>query len=85
MADYDNKGSFIFSKNDRKEKDTHPDLTGKLTDENGYEFYMNIWAKEKNGRRFFTGTLKAVEQQSGLAPTKRSVPLAEELSDDIPF
>lgn len=30
-------------KNTRKEKDSHPDLTGKWTDQSGQQFWLSAW------------------------------------------
>ena len=43
---YDNRNRGSIWKNDRKEKDTHPDLTGTYTDENGVEFFVNAWKRK---------------------------------------
>lgn len=46
----DNKGSLF--KNDRKEKDTHPDYTGNITVE-GKEYWINAWLNEaKSGVKY---------------------------------
>lgn len=80
MSTYDRNNSFIFSRNDRKERENQPDLTGNFTDENGVEFFMNIWAKEKNGRKFFTGTMKKKEQRQ-----KEGGQSSDPFVEDTPF
>lgn len=85
MADYDNNNRGIMSKNDRKEKDTHPDYNGKINVE-GKDYYLNAWVKErKDGSgKFFSLSVKEVgEKKSG--GERKVVPLREELNDDIPF
>jgi hypothetical protein len=44
MPEYDNTNSGTFFVNDRKEKETHPDYTGKI-DVEGVQYYL------KGGRR----------------------------------
>lgn len=87
MADYDNTNRGILSKNDRREKDTQPEYTGTLNVD-GIDFWVNGWVKErKDGSgKFFSLTVKRKEQTKG--PSKAAYsdrPLAETLSDEIPF
>lgn len=46
MADYDNNMRGIISKNDRKEKDSHPDIKGQC-EINGEEYWISGWQKER--------------------------------------
>jgi hypothetical protein len=56
----DNSGALF--RNERKEKDTHPDHTGKATVA-GQEYYVSAWIKEKNGRKYFSLAFKPVEHK----------------------
>ena len=51
----DNTGSLW--KNDRKEKDTHPDYTGSVRI-NGHDMWISAWLKESNGKRFMSLAFK---------------------------
>ena len=70
---YDNSG--IISKNDRKETDKHPDISGSATVD-GVEYWLSGWKKEKNGRGFYTLSFK---------PKDARTPERKDLDDEIPF
>lgn len=74
-----NNSGAIFP-NDRKEKETHPDWTGTAKIvcthcEAVSEVYLNAWAKNANGKDYFSMSIKPKDQaanQNGAAeaPTK---------------
>lgn len=78
----DNSGS-IF-RNEKKEKDTHPDYTGSAMID-GREFWVSAWLKTSaNGRKFMSFSYKPKdEQQPASKPAGGGKPAA--LDDDIPF
>lgn len=47
MADYDNNNRGSIWKNEKKDKDTHPDFTGSLNVD-GVEYWVSAW-KRKDG------------------------------------
>lgn len=79
MSEYDNNMSGIISKNDRKEKDTHPDYKGSCEIENKH-YWISGWIKErKDGSgKFLSLRFEAKEQQA----TATSESLGD---DDAPF
>jgi hypothetical protein len=82
---YDNTNSGILSRNERKEKDTHPDHTGQLNVE-GVDYYVSAWIKErKDGTgKFFSLSIKPKgEAQAKAAPAKQSS--GGGMDDDVPF
>jgi hypothetical protein len=63
MAYEPKPGSFSLFKNDRKEKDTHPDYTGNGVLPDGTAAWINAWLKEANGKKFFSIQIKPKEQR----------------------
>ncbi len=77
---YDNTNRGTLGKNKRREKDTHPEYTGKLNVD-GREYWLSGWVKESNGEKFFSLSVKAKDEQAAApAPTKAADP-----NDEIPF
>lgn len=82
-----NSGSLFI--NDRKEKDTHPDLTGSLNID-GVDYYLSAGQKNSGkGAQFYSLSLKAKGEaapKQQAAPTLlRAAPVADDLDDSIPF
>ncbi|MBT2300411.1 hypothetical protein J7E70_08025 [Variovorax paradoxus] len=94
MTDFDRTNSGILSRNDRKEKDTHPDHTGSLNVE-GVEYFVNAWVKErKDGSgKFFSLSIKRkdkqpeqrTQQRSAPPPPRRSGGHRDDPDSDVPF
>ena len=78
---YDNEMRGIISKNDRKEKDSHPDIKGKCQI-NGVEYWMSGWRKERaDGSGFFYSVSFEAKDEKPKAAPKRQ----QSDTDDIPF
>jgi predicted ester cyclase len=91
MSQYDRTNTFIFSKNERKTQETHPDWTGSLN-VNGVEFFMDAWIKTKKdgSGKFFAGKIKRKDKQPGAAAFERDVEKAfgeagAKIDEEIPF
>ena len=87
---YDNSSRGVLFKNDRKEKETHPDYKGSYTDANGAEFWLSAWIKkDKNGNSFMSlsTTAKDEAHNKGMQQARQAMaPQPQEpFSDDIPF
>jgi hypothetical protein len=79
---YDNRNSGVLFKNDRKEKDTHPDYTGKL-DVGGVAYQIAAWIRtgksgKNEGKKFMSLQIKP-DDGSGRGEKK------EPQDDGIPF
>ena len=87
------KGS--LRKNARKEKESHPDLTGKWTDQTGQQYWLSAWRNvdQKTGDVYFSLKLGNPVEERGDAPMKpvpaHSAAKANAYQpmpdDDIPF
>lgn len=92
MAEYDNSGS--FSKNTRKEKETHPDIKGKATI-GGVKYWVDGWQKKGNdGGIWYSLSFKRADKQTSAMesppPPPRSqlahgIPGLNRETDEIPF
>lgn len=63
---YDNTNTGMLSRNERKEKDTHPEYRGSINVE-GKEYWLSAWVKEgkpggkMEGKKFFSLSIEAKE------------------------
>jgi len=94
MSDYDNNNRGSIWKNDKKEKDTHPDFTGSLN-VGGVEYWVSAW-KRKPGASdkapALSFSVKPKEEARDAKPAGRSDPIStgrprrDALDDEeIPF
>ena len=92
MAEYDNTNTGILARNERKEKDTHPDLQGSINVD-GKEYWLSAWSKrgksgKLEGKPFFSLSVKPKEdRQESRKPAQSKAPPADSFddSDSIPF
>lgn len=92
---YDNTNTGILARNDRKEKDTHPDFSGSINID-GVEYWLSGWTREGKpgskleGKRYFSLAVKPKEAAAP-APAQRRPPpgrsggMREDPDGDIPF
>lgn len=87
MADYDNRNTGVLFKNDRKTEDKHPDYTGSFFDADGGDYFCDAWIKKsaKTGGTFLSFRVKPKQAKSAGKPQVSDRPLADALSDEIPF
>lgn len=76
-----------FRRNERKEKDTHPDFTGTVR-VNGVDYWLSGWTKENERGKYMSLSLKAKEGNpvAGLRDELRAnSPQAPAKKQDDPF
>ena len=95
MAEYDNTNRGSIWKNEKKEKDNHPDFTGSLN-VNGVEYWVSAW-KRKEGAAAkapaLSFSIKPKDEQQSIsqrATPKRPDPISTgrrnaDMDDEIPF
>tara|TARA_A100000171_G_C2133903_1_gene148621 strand:+ start:917 stop:1165 length:249 start_codon:yes stop_codon:yes gene_type:complete len=82
MSDYENKG--VLFKNDRKEKETQPDYTGKIT-LGGKEKRLAAWLKDGQRGKFMSLQVSDFQEQQAQPQAAPQPLLNDDFSDDIPF
>lgn len=61
-GNYDNSNKGAIFVNDKKQKTSHPDYSGKIN-VNGVDYYISGWQKQgKNGSSFLSLSVKPVDQ-----------------------
>lgn len=82
---YDNTNRGALFKNDRKESDSHPDLSGKINVD-GKEYWLSGWTKRNEDGSFkvLSLSVKAKEERGSdrQAPPRQAPP---QDFDDIPW
>jgi hypothetical protein len=84
---YDNTNSGALFRNDKAQSEKHPTHTGKINIE-GRDYYLNAWIKEGKKGKFFSLSVKPVDEQPGGHPDRfhNQRPGRDEPdSSDIPF
>ncbi len=80
---YDNTNRWTLNKNDRKDKDTHPDYKGSLNVD-GVDYWIDGWIKDGANGKFISGSLKRKDAAQP-APQRQPAPQYGDLDDDVLF
>jgi hypothetical protein len=79
--EYDNTNRGALFTNARKEKDTHPDVTGSLNVD-GTEYWVSGWTKEsKDGNKFLSLSVRPKEDTGAGKPAAK--PAAKQTRDPV--
>jgi hypothetical protein len=70
-------------KNDRREKDTHPNMTGTALI-NGVEYWVSAWTREGKSGKWISLAFKPKVEKRPDGSTKRNPGKLDE-NDDVPF
>lgn len=86
---YDDTNTGAFSRNERKERDTHADVTGSLKIEcpdcrAKFEMWLNAWKKERrsDGEPFYSVSLREKQPQGSGGGDRRDAKDARDSRDD---
>ena len=84
--EYDNTNRGILSRNDRKEKDSHPDMKGTINVD-GVEYWLSGWTKTKKdgSGKFLSLNVEPKQQMVAAKPAPKRQSKVEDMDDDIPF
>ena len=85
MAYAHKPGTFSLFKNDRKEKDTHPDYKGLGKDADGNDIEVAAWLKEGAKGKFMSCTFKARDAAQTASRPNDKKPISRDGEDEIPF
>ena len=88
MSDYDNTNRGSIWKNEKKEKDTHPDFTGSLNVE-GMEYWVSAWKRKPDASDKAPALSFSIKQKEDSPIKQKPKPKATNNFDDfdsaIPF
>jgi hypothetical protein len=77
---YDNTNRGTLGKNQRKEKDTHPEYAGKINVA-GVDYWLSAWVKEGPTGKFFSLSVRPKDEQKSGVPAPAN---DQFLDDDLP-
>lgn len=83
--EFDNTDRGVLYRNENKTSDNHPDYSGSVNVA-GADYWLSGWLKEskKDGKKFFSLSVKQKEKQNPHAKPKQEKPMDDDLSD-VPF
>jgi hypothetical protein len=80
MSEYDNRGALW--KNDKREKDTHPQMRGQA-EVNGVEYWVSAWTSSEGGKKPLVSLSFTPKEAKQEVQTVSSVD--DDFDSDLPF
>lgn len=93
MAEFDNTNRGSIWKNEKKDKDTHPDFTGSLN-VGGVEYWVSAWKRKEGAAAKAPALSFSIKAKDGVrpaperdivAPSGGSARIKDDMEDSIPF
>lgn len=85
MSQYDETNRGTLFKNDRKEKDNHPDYKGQINVD-GTEYWLSSWIKvSKTGTKFMSLSVQPKDSAPAKKPAKQQDSGFDDVDSDLPF
>ena len=91
MTEFDKTNRGSIWKNDKKEKDTHPDFTGSLN-VGGVEYWVSAWKRKEGAAAKAPALSFSIKPKEEQSISQRAMPKAAgrpnvnaDMDDDIPF
>lgn len=81
--EYDNTNRGALFKNDKATTDKHPGYTGKINVD-GVDYYLSAWLKDGSKGKFFSLSVKPVDEQPKTATRPLTGNAVADLDDDLP-
>lgn len=90
MAQYDNRNTAVLFQNDKQGNEARPDMTGKITLEDGTEKRIAAWWKEGRSGQFLSIRVSDFMKkndggQQGYQQPQPQQQTQDPLDDDLPF
>lgn len=81
--EYDNRNRGALFKNDKATTEKHPGYTGKINVD-GVDYYLSAWLKDGSKGKFFSLSVKPVEEKPAAKPKSVMDIPDDDLDSDLP-
>lgn len=83
QGQYDNTNRGALFKNDKRERDNHPEYTGSINIE-GQEYWLSAWVKDGQKGKFLSLSVRPKDPAVTRPAERRQAP-SEGFENDLPF
>lgn len=84
MSNYDNNNRGALWKNERRNSDKHPNLTGSA-EINGVEYWVSAWTSKEGGKKPVVSLSFKPKEERAESPAPAQASADFDLDEDIPF